>query len=75
MFSNYQLKMSIKENQMLPLPNIPNHTQFVERMVKIVSEASKKCIRFKKRELYIRNVLQSRKLIPSVGTKKDFLNK
>ena len=40
-YSRKQLLNSVKLRQILPFPDIPNHTQGVERMIKLVTEASK----------------------------------
>lgn len=53
-------------------PKYPCHTQSVERLVKLVTEASAKVYGYKNRDGYIRNTLKSRKIMPAFESKKDF---
>jgi len=50
----------------------PCHTQGVERLVKLVTEASSSVFGAKARDLYVKAKLQSRQQMPSLGTKKGY---
>ena len=53
-------------------PDIPCHSQSVERCVKLVSEASSQVADYEKRHGFILNTLKSRNEMPSILSKKDF---
>lgn len=53
--------------------DFPSHTQAVERMIKIVTEASIKVCDPKKRDAFIRAKIQSRNKMPKFESKKDFV--
>jgi hypothetical protein len=50
----------------------PNHSQNVERHIKLVTEASKAVVGNVRRDGYIRATLESRKLMPKFDTKRQF---
>lgn len=51
---------------------MPCHTQAVERCVKLVTEASAAVCGPERREGFIKNKLESRHIMPTFNTKKDF---
>ena len=51
---------------------LPNHTQVVERCVKMVTEASQHVSDETERDGYIRSKISSRKLMPAFKTKKQY---
>ena len=55
-------------------PSFPNHNQAVERQIKIVTDASKHVVGDESRDGLIRACLMSRKQLPHVESKKDFMN-
>lgn len=66
---------NLLNNDIIPayeLFQLPCHTQAVERTVKIVTEASSAVCGPQNRDGFIRTRLQSRKLMPSFHTKKDY---
>ena len=60
-FSKKELLQSVKLNKILIFPDIPNHTQGVERMIKMVTLASKTVFDERKRHFHILQTLKSRK--------------
>ena len=52
--------------------DIPCHTQAVERLIKLVTEASEHVCGEAEREGFIKNTLESRKNMPKFDTKKQF---
>lgn len=50
----------------------PSHTQAVERMVKLVTEASGKAVGPQNRDRFIRATLESREHMPKFETKHDY---
>ena len=54
------------------IPNLPCHTQAVERHIKIVTEASAAVVGHENREGYIFNRIKSRQSMPSFNTKKEY---
>lgn len=52
--------------------NFPCHTQAVERLVKLVTQASSKVFGFENRDALIRSTLHSRSEMPVFESKKDF---
>ena len=56
----------------LVVQKYPNHTQNVERSIKLVSEASKAVYGFDSRDGFIRARIKSRTMLPQCDTKKDF---
>ena len=59
-FTRKQLLKSIKSDEILPFPDIPNNTQGVERMIKLVTDASKTVYDHDKRHYHILQTLKSR---------------
>lgn len=55
------------------LRNMPCHTQATERCIKLVTEASSAVCGPENREGWIKNTLESRRLMPVFNTKKDFV--
>ena len=72
-----ELKSLVFENQnkLKESLKLPCHTQAVERMVKIVTEASSRVHSFEARDSFIRARLAARKKLPKFSTKKDYLKK
>ena len=68
--SDYQIKAF--EKKPLSILNYPNHTQAVERAVKLTIEASK-VVGFEQRHGMICPRIKARKLIPRFHSKKDAL--
>lgn len=56
----------------MDFPDYPCHTQAVERCVKMVTEASMAVAGEKARDGFIRSQLQSRAIMPSFETKKNY---
>ena len=52
--------------------DIPCHTQAVERLIKLVTEASEHVCGEAEREGFIKNTLESRKNMPKFDTRKQF---
>ena len=52
------------------IPNFPCHTQAVERLIKLVTEASTSVVGNEARDGYIRNRIEGRKKLPKFETKK-----
>ena len=63
---------SFKEVPFNP-PYFPNHTQSVERAVKLVTEASKSVTGYKNRDGYIRTQIANRTLVPNFKSKQDIM--
>lgn len=57
----------------ISIPDYPNHTQAVERAVKITTEAASKVVGFEQRHGMICQRIKARKLIPKFHSKKDAL--
>ena len=55
----------------LTLPNYPNHTQAVERMVRVVCEVASKRVGYLARHRQILQKLESRRKVPKFNTKMD----
>ena len=55
-----------------PLPDLPCHSQAVERHIRLVSEASMKCSSAKERDGFVRNTKESQSKMPAFRSKKDF---
>ena len=53
-------------------PKFPSHTQAVERLEKVVTEASKNVCRSNSRDGFIRARLASRHIMPTFKSKRDF---
>ena len=53
------------------LPDYPNHTQSVERMVRVVTEVASRKAGYKARHRTILELLESRALVPKFNTKRD----
>ena len=58
----------------LRVPDYPNHTQSVERCVKIVTDTSKAVYGQEARDGYIRAILVSRSKMPRFDTKRHFVS-
>ena len=54
-------------------PEIPCHTQAVERGIRVISEAATSVIGHEARDGFIRQKMKSRKSVGPGHTKKDFL--
>ena len=54
------------------LPDLPNHTQVVERMIKLVTATSVEVVGLKERDRLICSRIEGRKRLPKFNTKKDF---
>ena len=61
----------IKEEPLV-VKKYPNHTQSVERSIKLVTDASKAVYGFDARDGFIRARMQSRSMMPQYDSKKDF---
>ena len=62
--------MKIKINKLAV--DHPCHNQAAERHVKLITEASLRVARFERRDGMILQKIKSRKLMPSLNTKKKF---
>ncbi len=74
-FSDEQLRNFLPGNkipQIWDFQAFPAHTQAVERIVKLVTEASSKVFGQEVRDGHIRATLASRALMPQFETKRDF---
>lgn len=68
------LQTVVEENNMkVIVPELPCHTQCVERYVKLVTNASSKVVGYKARDGFIRNQIKSRKSMPAFETKSNFV--
>lgn len=66
-FTRNQLLKSVKSGEILIFPDIPNNTQGVERMIKLVTDASKTVHDHDKRHFHILQTLKSRaSLTPAI---------
>lgn len=54
------------------ISKLPNHTQAVERCVKLVTEAAAVVTDTNRRDGVIRNTISSREIMPKFESKKDF---
>ena len=54
------------------LPDLPNHTQAVERIIKLVTASSVEVVGQQERDRLIRSRIEGRKRLPIFNTKKDF---
>ena len=61
------------EKTPLCIPDYPNHTQAVERAVKLTTEAAGKVVGFEQRHGMICQRIKARKQIPRFHSKKDAL--
>ena len=57
----------------MKIPDLPCHTQAVEKHVKMVTEASESMSSAKERDGNIGQKIQSRKIMPKFGSKKDYI--
>lgn len=78
-FSNAELQRLVDEGDNSDEWNysgfkLPNHTQAVERCVKVVTETCLKVSGEEKRDGYIRATFHSRSLVPTFNTKREFQN-
>ena len=67
--------LSVDTAEVWKFSEFPSHTVAVERIVKLVTEASSKVIGPQSRDLFIRSTLKSRQQVPKFSTKSDFINK
>ncbi|KAI5751707.1 hypothetical protein M8J77_010157 [Diaphorina citri] len=68
------LQTVVEENNMkVIVPELPCHTQCVERYVKLVTNASSKVVGYKARDDFIRNQIESRKSMSAFETKSNFV--
>ncbi|KAE8739810.1 hypothetical protein FOCC_FOCC014702 [Frankliniella occidentalis] len=72
-YSDEEIREIAMSRQQPSFFGLPCHTQAVERGVKIVTEASAAVCGEKSREGFIQSRLESRKTLPQIDTKKDFL--
>ncbi|KAE8741687.1 hypothetical protein FOCC_FOCC012785 [Frankliniella occidentalis] len=72
-FSNDEINEIALTNSKTSVHKLPCHTQAVERGVKIVTEASSSVCGERSREGFIECRSESRKTLPNLDTKKDFL--
>ena len=56
----------------LSVPKWPNHTQSVEKEIRVMTEACTEVAGYKARDGYIRQRLSSRRIMPTYKTKQDF---
>ena len=63
----------ISKKELLSLTHFVNHTQAVERVIKIVTDASSAVVGEDKRDGLIRARLKGKKLLPKFKSKKDFV--
>ena len=70
-FSDDEIKRCI--DTPLIVPNYPNHTQAVERAVKLTTEAASRVTGFEQRHGMICQRIKARKMIPKFKSKKDAL--
>lgn len=66
--------ISLVKNSNLKIPDIPCHTQSVERCIKTVTEASQQVCGSKSREGLIQNKIKSRSEMKHFNTKKDYFS-
>ena len=72
-FSNQFIEDTIiAKKDLLPLTNLVNHTQAVERIIKMVTDASNVVVGQEARDGAIRARLEGRKMLPKFESKKDF---
>uniref|UniRef100_A0A8D8THB2 Uncharacterized protein n=1 Tax=Cacopsylla melanoneura TaxID=428564 RepID=A0A8D8THB2_9HEMI len=68
------LQKVVEDNNIKVLvPDVPCHTQCVERYIKLVTNASLSVIGYKARDGFIRNQIKSRESMPAFKTKRDFV--
>ena len=72
-FSNEKLDELIVTGDIFPLPKYPNHTQSVERCIKLVTEASSLVTGTQRRDGLIRSRIISRKNFPRIESKADLI--
>ena len=63
----------LTQASLLVIPDYPNHTQAVERAVKLTTEAAEKVVGFEQRHGMICQRIKARKQIPRFLSKKDAL--
>ena len=71
-FTDEEIDNFIRSRHLFFCPKFPNHTQRVERTIKMVSEASSSVCSHEAREGFILNRLASRNRVPTMDSKKDF---
>ena len=68
-----ELDQLVATGDRFPEVKYPNHTQSVERCIKLVTEASSLVCGYKKRDGLIRSRLSSRKSFPKMESKSDLI--
>ena len=65
----------MKEYETVPLKiEVPHHTQYVERAIRVVNDCGKRSTSFLVREGMALSTMESRKARPKVETKRDFMS-
>ena len=64
--------INVEDIRSLGVFQMPCHTQNVERHIKLVTESAQKVANTEPRDGYIRNTIESRKIMPKFETKNDF---
>ena len=64
--------ITMDETPTILFPKFPRHTQAVERLVKVVTEASKNACGPNSRDGFIRARLTPRHIMPTFESKRDF---
>lgn len=67
-----QLERYAASDDIIPVPNIPLHTQATERFVRVVNEAVKNVANVGKQNSYAHNKVNSRKKMPALSSKRDY---
>jgi hypothetical protein len=70
--SDDDMEDSIANRTVKDIHKLPCHTQAVERLIKLVTEASSAVVGAKSRDGFIRNRLSSRQVMPTFETKSEF---
>ena len=60
-FSTDQMLEKLKTKEMIIIPNFPNHTQAVERIIKVVTDASERVVSEEARNGHVRARIERRK--------------
>ena len=68
-----EIQENIVNKTMFSMKEYPCHTQFVERMIKLVTESSTKVIGSTNRDGFVHNKLASFKKMKYFHTKKDYV--
>lgn len=70
--SDEELDLNIENKTLAEIPDFPCHTQGVERLVKIVTDAASSVFGASARDGFIKAKLDSRRRIPAFETKRDY---